>query len=126
VVYPVAAVLLLVMALAARQPLTGFSGQTWAMFLLLALVPQLIGHSSLNWALRHLSAHLVTVAVLGEPVISTLLAMPLLGERPGALRISGGVVTLLGVYLAVREEVRQSAARREPLATLEPLAAGPD
>jgi drug/metabolite transporter (DMT)-like permease len=106
VIYPVAAVVLLITAVVARQPLTGFSTQTWAMFLLLALVPQLIGHSSLNWALRYLSAHLVTVAVLGEPVLSTLLAIPFLGERPGLLRVVGGLVTLFGVYLAVREEIR--------------------
>ena len=113
VVYPVAAIALVVAAAAARQPLGGFSAQTWTMFLLLALVPQLIGHSSLNWALRYLPAHLVTVAVLGEPVLSTLLAIPILGERPGLLRVIGGLVTLTGVYLAVREEIvgsRQSAA----------------
>jgi drug/metabolite transporter (DMT)-like permease len=111
VVYPVAAVVLLGAALATGQPLRGFSAQTWTMFLLLALVPQLIGHSSLNWALRYLPAHLVTVAVLGEPVLSTLLAIALLAETPGLLQVAGGVVTLAGVYLAVREEVRGARAR---------------
>ncbi|MGE0541189.1 MAG: DMT family transporter [Dehalococcoidia bacterium] len=103
VVYPAAAVLLLAMTLVARQPLSGFSGETWLMFLLLALVPQLIGHSSLNWAVRYLPAHVVTVALLGEPVLSTVLAIPILGERPGLLRIVGGAVTLAGVYLVLRE-----------------------
>jgi drug/metabolite transporter (DMT)-like permease len=109
VVYSVAAVLLLVSAAVAGQPLWGFSGETWAMFGLLALVPQLIGHSTLNWALRYLSAPFVSVAILGEPVISTALAIPILDERPGLLRIMGGAVTLVGVYLAMRDESRQSA-----------------
>ncbi|MGH2584353.1 MAG: DMT family transporter, partial [Dehalococcoidia bacterium] len=108
VVYPAAALLLLAATIVAREPLTGFSGETWLMFLLLALVPQLIGHSSLNWAVRYLPAHIVTVALLGEPVLSTLLAIPILGERPGLLRIAGGAITLFGVYLALREEVRNS------------------
>jgi len=105
VVYPIAAVALVATALVGRQPLAGFSSETWLMFALLALVPQLIGHSALNWALRYLPAHLVTVAVLGEPVISTVLAIPILGEEPGVVRIIGGAVTLLGVSLAVRAEV---------------------
>lgn len=107
VVYSVAALALLLAALLGRQPLHGFSGQTWLMLLLLALGPQLIGHTSLNWALRYLPAHLVALAILGEPVLSTLLAIPLLGEWPGALRVCGGAVTLVGVYLAVRLELRQ-------------------
>ena len=123
VVYPAAALALLAMAVVSGQPLRGFSAQTWSMFLLLALVPQLIGHSSLNWALRYLPAHLVTVAVLGEPVLSTLLAIPILGERPGLLRVVGGLVTLAGVYLAVREEVRGAASARP--APPPPVAAGP-
>lgn len=111
VVYSVAAVLLLISAAITGQPLWGFSGQTWAMFGLLALVPQLIGHSTLNWALRYLTAPLVSVAILGEPVISTALAIPILDEQPGVPRIIGGAVTLLGVYLAMRDESRQSVAR---------------
>lgn len=110
VVYPVAAVVLVVVAVAGGQPLSGFDGRTWAMFLLLALVPQLIGHSSLNWALRYLPVHLVTVAILGEPVLSSLLAVPFLDERPGGLRVLGGLITLLGVYLVLREETRRPSA----------------
>jgi drug/metabolite transporter (DMT)-like permease len=122
VVYPVAALVLLATAIIARQPLSGFSTQTWIMFLLLALVPQLIGHSSLNWALRYLSAHLVTIAVLGEPVLSTLLAVPILGERPGVLRVAGGLITLCGVYLAVREEMRGTTAAPPPAGAAPPTA----
>ena len=115
VVYPVAALALLATAVGVRQPLSGFPAQTWTMFLLLALVPQLVGHSSLNWAVRYLPAHVVTVALLGEPVLSTLLAIPFLGERPGGLRVLGGLITLVGVYLALREEMRQQIRARNDL-----------
>ncbi len=111
VVYSVAAVLLLPLALIAGQPLTGFSRQTWVMLLLMALIPQLLGHSALNWALRYLSAPFVSISILGEPVISTLLAIPILSETPGPVRAAGGALTLAGVYLAVREEAAQTRQR---------------
>lgn len=113
VVYTVAAALLLLAALAMGTPLSGFSARTWTMFVLLALVPQLLGHSALNWALRYLSAPFVSVTVLGEPIISTLLAIPFLGEWPGPVRVVGGAVTLAGVYLAVREEAQLARRRAE-------------
>lgn len=106
VVYPIAALGLVAIALAGRQPLWGFSGRTYLMFLLMAAVPQLIGHSSLNWALGYLSAPFVAISVLGEPVISTVLAAIFLGEVPGATRIAGAAVVLAGVYLGLRAELQ--------------------
>ncbi len=106
VVYPIAAVGLVVIALAAGQPLHGFSGGTYLMFLLMALVPQLLGHSALNWALGYLSAPFVAIAVLGEPVIATLLAAVFLSELPGPWRVAGGAIILTGVYLGLRAELR--------------------
>ncbi len=99
-VYPVAALVLLAAAALAGAPLSGFSRGTWAALVLLGLVPQLIGHSLLNWSLRWLPAPLVAVAILAEPVVSTLLAVPVLGERPGPGVAAGGLLTLCGVYLA--------------------------
>jgi drug/metabolite transporter (DMT)-like permease len=118
VVYSVAAVALVASAAGAGQPLAGFSGRTWLMLALLALVPQLIGHSTLNWSLRYLTAPFVSVVILGEPVISTALAVPILGEDPGWLRIAGGAITLAGVYLAmVDESSRTKQAAHGPLSS---------
>ncbi len=108
VVYPIAAAGLVAITLAARRPLSGFSGQTYLMFVLMALVPQLLGHSALNWALGYLSAPFVSIAVLGEPVIATVLAAIFLSELPGPTRIAGGVIVLVGVYLGLRSELRES------------------
>jgi drug/metabolite transporter (DMT)-like permease len=68
--------------------------------LLLALVPQLIGHSSFNWALAHLPATFVSVATLGEPIGSTLLAYIILGEAPGLVKLMGAVLILVGIAVA--------------------------
>jgi drug/metabolite transporter (DMT)-like permease len=114
VVYSVAAIGLVVAALLAGQPFGGFSGKTWSMLLLLALVPQLLGHSLLNWSLKYFSATTVSVVILGEPVISSALAVPILGEQPGLLRLAGAAVILAGVYLAVREETAHSSTPASP------------
>jgi drug/metabolite transporter (DMT)-like permease len=70
----------------------------------MALGPQILGHSSLNWALRYLSATFVTLATLGEPIGSTLLAWWLLGERPTVWAVIGGLLILGGIVMASRTE----------------------
>ena len=101
-VYGLAAVVLLAFSGAAAVPLAGFSGETYVYLVLLALVPQLLGHSSLNWALGHLPATLVAVAVMAEPVGATLLAWAILDETPPVTTVAGGMLILFGVYLALR------------------------
>ena len=100
VVFAVAALVLLAAAIVSRTPFAGYSNATYGAMLLLALVPQLVGHMSLNWALRFLPATMVTVAVLGEPVGATLLAWGALGESPTPLELGGGGLMLLGVATA--------------------------
>jgi drug/metabolite transporter (DMT)-like permease len=110
VVYAVAALALLGISLASGAPLSGFPLRTWTLLAMLALVPQLIGHSLLNWSLRYLSAPFVSMAILAEPVFSAALAVPLLDERPGWVQLLGGGFVLLGVYVAGREEARRAVA----------------
>ncbi len=105
-VYGTAAAILAVGAVLSGRPLTGYRPEAYAWMTLLALAPQLIGHSSVNYALRHLSATFVAVSVLGEPIGSTLLAIPLLGEKPGGGQLIGGGLILIGVGLASRGERR--------------------
>jgi len=98
--YLSAGLVLLTAALVSGQRLTGYPGTTYLMFVLLALVPQLLGHSSLNWALRFVPATMVTIAVLGEPVGATVLAFFILKEVPSWMEIAGGVVILAGIAAA--------------------------
>ena len=99
-VFSAAALVLLTAALVSGTRFAGYKTNTYLMILLLALVPQLIGHMSLNWALRFLPATMVTVAVLGEPVGATLLAVPILSELPTASEIGGAVFILVGIVVA--------------------------
>ncbi|MFC1958350.1 DMT family transporter [Chloroflexota bacterium] len=101
--YSSAAVLLLLSTLALGYSLVGYSTTTYIMFVLLAVVPQLIGHSSLNWSLRFVPATLVTIAVLGEPVVATALAFLVLNEAPTLSEIGGGILILVGIFVAFKE-----------------------
>jgi drug/metabolite transporter (DMT)-like permease len=113
-VYGVAAVALVVMALVSRSPMTGFSWMPYLAFVGLAVGPQLLGHTSINYGLRHLSASFVSVALLGEPIGSTILAMLLLKETPSGLEVLGGLIILAGIYLASRDQ--KPAEQPEPAA----------
>jgi drug/metabolite transporter (DMT)-like permease len=116
VVYPVAALLLLAATLLARDPLTGYSTKTLVMITLLALGPQLVGHSAINWALGFLPVMLVAMAILVEPVGSTALAALILHEHPSAAEMAGGLLVLIGVYLALRPERDEPPIAELPVA----------
>ncbi len=103
VVYGMAALVLIVIMLAAGQSPLGYPPINYLWMLLLALVPQLLGHSTFNWALRYLPASFVAVTLLGEPIGSTVLAFFILREAPSALEIIGGILILAGIYAAARE-----------------------
>ena len=98
-VYTCAALVLVGGCLALGLPLHRYSGQTYLLLVLLALVPQLIGHTILNWALAYLSPTLVALAILGEPVGATLLAFVFLGEPVSWLQGAGALLILTGIGL---------------------------
>ena len=100
IVYGVAAMALLLTMLAARQTPFGYPPVAYLWMLLLALIPQLIGHSTYNWALRYMPASLVSVTTLGEPIGSAILAFFILNETPTALTLIGGALILGGIYIA--------------------------
>jgi drug/metabolite transporter (DMT)-like permease len=108
-VYCTAAVTLVLVVLLSGLPVLPQRQGTWLWLLLVALGPQIMGHSSLNWALRYLSATYVTIAVLGEPIGATLLAWWLLGERPSYWALAGGMLILVSIVIASRAE-RPTAA----------------
>lgn len=95
--YGAAAMVLLVAAIGYGFTTLPASGMTWLVLIGLALGPQLLGHTSINYAMRHLSALLVTIALLGEPVGSAILAFVLFQEQVAPLQVIGLVALLLGI-----------------------------
>jgi drug/metabolite transporter (DMT)-like permease len=106
-VYGTAAGILVVMALFTGEKFTGYSGDIYIWLIALALIPQIVGHSIFNWALKYLSAAYVSIALLGEPVGTVILAYFLLRESPTLLELAGGILILLGIYLASRAEFKK-------------------
>jgi drug/metabolite transporter (DMT)-like permease len=103
-VYGVAMITLVILVLIAGQPLFGFGLKAYGWTLGLALGPQLVGHSTLNWALHYLSATFVSIITLAEPIASGILAYLLLNEAVTWATGIGGVMVLTGIYIASRAE----------------------
>jgi drug/metabolite transporter (DMT)-like permease len=111
-VYGVAAAVLIVLAIISGSNLIGFhpsvgsfqvfSPWVWICLLGLAFGPQLLGHSSYNWALGYLPAATVSVALLGEPIGTTILAFFILRETPSWIEMAGGGLILLGIFITIR------------------------
>ena len=118
VVYAVAAAALALFALARTTPLVGFARRDWAVFGAMAAGPMLVGHTGMNYALRHFRATTVNVAALGEPVGASLIAwlVPAIHEVPPLSAVVGGILVLLGIGLSVSPNggARKPAARPCP------------
>jgi drug/metabolite transporter (DMT)-like permease len=100
-VYSTAGLILVILSLFFRKPFIGYSSTSYLFFFLLALIPQLIGHTTFNWALKYLPASMVAVAILGEPVGSTALAYVFLNEHLTPLKVLGGISIFIGVVVAL-------------------------
>jgi len=111
VTYGTAALWLGASVAASGEPFAGYAPPTWWALAGLALVPQLGGHSILNWSLRWFSASFAAVATLSEPIFATLFAWILFEEVPDEATAIGGPILILGVVLAIRSEALKAGRR---------------
>jgi drug/metabolite transporter (DMT)-like permease len=114
-VYGSAALLLLIAALVMGFPILSYRIDVYGWGLLLAFLPQIIGHSLLNWSLKYLPASFVSIAVLGEPVGASILAMIFLRESPTAMEIAGGVLILSGILISSRISIENPELQAEKI-----------
>jgi drug/metabolite transporter (DMT)-like permease len=112
--YAVGALTLLPAPLLLGTGYSGWSGEVYLYGLLLAFIPQLVGHTSFNWAVRWVSPTLVALVILAEPVGSSILGYLVFGEVPGSLVLGGAAVLLVGVAGAVWGEGTKSGTLRKP------------
>jgi drug/metabolite transporter (DMT)-like permease len=101
-VYGMSAIVLIIMMLVSGHSALGYPARTYGWIFLLAAFPQLIGHSTYNWVLRYIPATLVAIITLVEPIGSAILAYFVLRETPSNGVLFGGLLILLGIYLASR------------------------
>ena len=102
--YGSAAVILWLAVLSLNLPITGYSTQTMTAFWAMALISQILGHSSYNWSLKWFSTSMVAVSLLGEPVGSTLLAYLIFDEGLTWMKFIGGLFILSAIYIAASGE----------------------
>jgi drug/metabolite transporter (DMT)-like permease len=112
--YAVGALALLPAPLLLGSGYLEWPGEVYLYGVLLAFIPQLVGHTSFNWAVRWVSPTLVALVILAEPVGSSVLGYLVFGEVPGSLVLAGAAVLLVGVAGAVWGEGRGSGTTHEP------------
>jgi drug/metabolite transporter (DMT)-like permease len=103
-IYSWAAIFLVIFSIIAGKHFFPYSLMAFGFCLALAVFPQIVGHTSLNWALAYLPVGLVAIVLLGEPIGSSLLAAIFLKEIPSIAEILGGLTILFGIYLASRKQ----------------------
>lgn len=113
-VYGACLVALLVIALAIDAPILPQPPREWLIFAALAVGPMMLGHTGMNWALRYLPAYSVNLTTLAEPLGATLLAAALPGIRevPPAATLAGGVLVLVGIFIALPRPTEESRQER--------------
>lgn len=108
-VYGTAGLILLSWSLAIGIPVTGYSGSAYIWIIAMTVFPQLLGHSSLNYAVAYLPATVVSMVTQLEPIGSAILAYILFAELPLPLQIVGSIIIVFGVMLA---NFRQSSSKQ--------------
>lgn len=117
VVYSISSIVLLLYVLIVGESLYPYPKNEWWNFILLALIPTLLGHSLFNWAIKWISTSIISMAILFEPVGATILAYYLLSEKVLVTQILGGSIVIVGISLFLIDERsgKQKKAKKEDL-----------
>jgi drug/metabolite transporter (DMT)-like permease len=91
----------------AGTQLTGYHHKTWLALIGIGLISQAGGWLSINWALGHIKSTSASVTLLGQSVVTALIAVPVLGEFLTWPEVFGALIVLLGIYLVNRRKVTQ-------------------
>jgi drug/metabolite transporter (DMT)-like permease len=105
IVYTITASIVLVAVFAGGYPVLGFKTSSYISVALLAIVSQLIGHTSFNWVLKHLKASMVAITILGEPVGACILAYLFFNETISFMQYVG----IMGIFAAIIIASRKGA-----------------
>ena len=100
-VYSTSSVALFFYVLITQEPLFGYPASDWGWFLALAILPNLLGHTLFNWAVKWVSTNVVSIAILFEPVLASIAAYYVLHEKITSLQLTGAIVVLTGILLFI-------------------------
>ncbi|AJE04639.1 DMT family transporter [Geobacter pickeringii] len=109
VTYGASSLVLVVASAATRAPFHPYPLRDWLLFLALAAVCTVLGHTVFNWVLRYVQASVVSVSILGEPIGAIIWASLFLGENPTPRQLAGGAFIFSGLFLFTRVTARQKS-----------------
>ena len=102
-VYTFSAFFLLIASLCSGTPFAGYKPGSYIYMVLLAIIPQLIGHTAFNWALKHLKASMVAITILGEPIGASILAYIIFRETIKSSQLIGIILIFLAIIIGSRK-----------------------
>ena len=97
------------MNLVLGNQLTNYPAQTWVIFFATAIVSQMIGYLAISYALGHLPASIVSPTLIGQPILTAILAISMLGEIPNTIQWIGGAIALAGIYIVNQSHLQTQA-----------------
>ncbi len=100
-VYGVAALVLGAICVMTGTSLLPGNADVFLRLLLIALIPQVLGHTTINWVLRYVPPSYVAVVILLEPVLGSLMAYWILSESVTMWTAVGGTLVLSGIVTAL-------------------------
>ena len=103
-IYFTSSMMILIVGLISGTEMRGFSQKTYLMFFLMALIPSFVGHSLLNYCVRHLEAYKVQLGILLEPIVSSILAYFIFIEKPETLFYPFATISIIGVIYGITEQ----------------------
>ena len=106
----IAAAFLFLAAIILNQPIWPYPIEEFVLFLLLAGVSTILGHTVYNWSLKYVTAPLVSASLLGEPILASVLAAIILVELPSPYIYLGGALILIGVLFVLYDEISYKRA----------------
>lgn len=106
IVYSVSTIALFVYVVLIGESLGPYPQADWLWFILLAIIPNLLGHTLFNWALKWVSTNVISIAVLFEPVGASILAYFVFSETLSSMQVLGGIIIIFGILVFVIDERR--------------------
>ena len=101
VVYSISTVCLFFYVIIIGELFGPYPKMEWIWFLLLAIIPNLLGHTLFNWAVKWVSTNVISVAVLFEPIGASILAYFIFSEKLMPTQIIGGITVIVGIMLFI-------------------------
>lgn len=104
-------------ALIASDDITELDAKGWALIVMLVIVAGVLGHGTMVWAQRHVEITLTSLITLLQPVLSSVGAWMIFGQRLKAVQLVGGAIVLIALA-GLAAEARPTPGRPAALSAV--------